>query len=368
MRTIRSDKRLFPYPSAWYCIDDVRGLAPGELRHFSLCGEDIVYFRTEGGTVAAMEAHCPHMGAHFAHGGAVVGEHVQCPFHGYEFGVDGRCARVPESKGVPKLQARTLHTDVVMDHLFVWYDFEGRAPTFRLELWDKPLVSTISRAVTMHTHPQELAENGADLRHFRFLHHNNFRMERAEVDPTRPQVFRTRLKGKIYEQSSGRQFQRDLLAAEVDIAMNGLGFLAARCDLHNVGVVNQYLACGTPLNEHETVLRIITAFEEIDDFGSFVPGFRRLPGSGWLQSKLQRPVAELFTKLMFEDVVKVQLEDRDVWHHKVHRSERRGLDRPVVKFREWAEQFYPRADPYLSLEAATDALDLVPLRRVRATA
>lgn len=367
VKQIKGDRSLFPYPSAWYCIDDVRTLAPGELKHFSLCGEDIVYFRTESGELAAMEAYCPHMGANFGHGGKVIGEHVQCPFHGFEFGTDGRCAKVPESKGVPKLQARTLHTDLVMDHLFVWYDYLGRPPSFRLQLWDHPLVSTLSTSITMRTHPQELAENGSDLRHFRFLHHNNFRMLRAEADPERPHVFRTTLKGKIFEESSGRQFQRDLLAAEVDIAMNGLGFLAARCDLYKVGVVNQYLACGTPLNEHETVLRIITAFEEIQDFGTFVPGFRRLPGSGWLQSKMQRPVAKLFTKLMFDDVVAVQLEDRDVWHHKIHRSERKGLDRSVVQFRKWAEQFYPNGDPYLSL-AEADALPDVSLEAVRASA
>lgn len=352
MNEIRSERALFPYPSAWYCIDDARDIKPGELRRFKLADEDIVYFRTEGGELGAMEAYCPHMGANFAYGGKVVGEHVQCPFHGFEFGRDGRCARIPESNGVPKLRARTLHTRVVMDHLFVWYDFYNRPPTFEMQLWDNPLVPTISEPVRIDAHPQEFGENGADWRHFRFLHHNSFELERSEVDPDNPQCYRTRLVGKIYESNAGRQFQRDLLAAEVDIKMNGLGFLAARCNLFKVGVVNQYVACATPVDRNTSILRVMTAFEEIEDLTTLLPPLRLLPGKGWLQRTLQRPLAQLFTKLMFNDVLRVQLEDRDVWHHKIHRSDRKGLDRSVVDFRRWAEQFYPGGDPYISLDDA----------------
>jgi 3-Ketosteroid 9alpha-hydroxylase C-terminal domain/Rieske [2Fe-2S] domain len=35
------------------------------------------------------EAHCKHLGAQIGHGGTVVGDCVECPFHGWRWGPDG---------------------------------------------------------------------------------------------------------------------------------------------------------------------------------------------------------------------------------------------------------------------------------------
>ena len=49
-------------------------LPPSGMRPLTFCGEEVMLFRTASGKPALVSAYCPHMGAHFAHGGTVVGE------------------------------------------------------------------------------------------------------------------------------------------------------------------------------------------------------------------------------------------------------------------------------------------------------
>ena len=53
-----------------------------------------------------MEAHCKHLGAHIGHGGKVVGDCVECPFHGWRWGPDGTNRYIPYQPDRPN---RGLH-------------------------------------------------------------------------------------------------------------------------------------------------------------------------------------------------------------------------------------------------------------------
>lgn len=59
-------------------------------------------FRTQDGVAHVMDAYCPHLGANLGVMGRVVGDCIECPFHGWRFrGKDGVCTHVPyASKGV----------------------------------------------------------------------------------------------------------------------------------------------------------------------------------------------------------------------------------------------------------------------------
>jgi cholesterol 7-dehydrogenase len=68
---------------------------------FSQCvsGEQLVVFRDEKGEAHILDAYCPHMGANLGVGGRVVGDCIECPFHGWKFrGYDGKCTEVPYSE------------------------------------------------------------------------------------------------------------------------------------------------------------------------------------------------------------------------------------------------------------------------------
>lgn len=53
-------------------------------------------FRAQSGKAHVVDAYCPHLGANLAVGGRVLGDCIECPFHGWQFqGSDGKCVKVP---------------------------------------------------------------------------------------------------------------------------------------------------------------------------------------------------------------------------------------------------------------------------------
>lgn len=62
-------------------------------------GEQFAVFRGMDGEVYVLDAYCPHLGANLAVGGHVVGNCIECPFHGWIFsGKDGSCVKIPYAK------------------------------------------------------------------------------------------------------------------------------------------------------------------------------------------------------------------------------------------------------------------------------
>ena len=96
------------WPQGWYVVARSRDLAPGRVRCVVLAGRQIVVFRGRSGTLGALDARCPHMGAHLGHA-SVRGEELMCPLHGWRIGCDaaspdmrsarrpGRCANTAAS-------------------------------------------------------------------------------------------------------------------------------------------------------------------------------------------------------------------------------------------------------------------------------
>src|SRR5688572_18786269 len=79
------------FPSGWFMLALSSELPIGKVLTKRLAGRDVVLFRTESGRAAAVDPYCPHMGAHFGHGGCVKGETLVCPFHAFRFATDGKC-------------------------------------------------------------------------------------------------------------------------------------------------------------------------------------------------------------------------------------------------------------------------------------
>ena len=89
------DPSVKNYPNSWYAILDSSKLKCNEIKAIQLCGKDLIVFRGMSGLAYVLDAYCPHLGAHLAVGGTVVGEHIRCPFHGWTFDGNGVCTQVP---------------------------------------------------------------------------------------------------------------------------------------------------------------------------------------------------------------------------------------------------------------------------------
>ena len=78
----------------WYMVGLSASLKPGQLRREMLCGEPVLLARAKDGTAFALRDICPHRAAPLS-AGQIIGNEVECPYHGWRFKPDGACAHIP---------------------------------------------------------------------------------------------------------------------------------------------------------------------------------------------------------------------------------------------------------------------------------
>ncbi|XP_025066233.1 cholesterol 7-desaturase-like [Alligator sinensis] len=157
---------------------DLRGLVQGLIHRNAATeqGEQLAVFRALDGRAYVVDAYCPHLGANLAVGGHVVGNCIECPFHGWQFrGEDGKCITIPYAEKVPDFaKIKTWPSCEINGMLFVWYHCDGVDP-----MWDVPEQKEITskewvyHGQTEHfvnVHIQEIPENGADIAHLNAVH------------------------------------------------------------------------------------------------------------------------------------------------------------------------------------------------------
>ena len=163
-----------PYPNGWFQIGVSHELAPGQVETLRYFGRELVLYRTESGQALAVDPVCPHLGAHLGLG-KVLGEELECRFHRWRFGCDGRPACVPSAQRVPP-KARLTQIPLLERNgiLFLWHDAEGRPPAFELpdlaEYGHEDWTEYKRLRWNIKSHNQEMAENSVDRAHFRYVH------------------------------------------------------------------------------------------------------------------------------------------------------------------------------------------------------
>ena len=164
--------RLPPYPRGWYSLGLSSDVRPGQLRARRFMGEEIVLWRTNAGHLQVSGAFCPHLGAHFGHGGTVEGETLRCPFHGFCFDREGACVSVPYEDGRPaKAQLAMWEVEEKNGFILAWHDPEGQPPPWRVpDLPAGEFTPLQSRSWELRTHPQETTENSVDTGHLVAVH------------------------------------------------------------------------------------------------------------------------------------------------------------------------------------------------------
>src|SRR5262245_21520613 len=85
---------LPPFPTGWFAIAFSADLVSGAALTTRFCGQELVVFRDSSGRPAALDAYCPHLGAHLGKG-TVCDEGIRCPFHGWLWSSQGRCLEMP---------------------------------------------------------------------------------------------------------------------------------------------------------------------------------------------------------------------------------------------------------------------------------
>ena len=127
------------YPNGWFHVLASRELAVGEVKYVSMLGEQLAVFRGTDGKAHIVNAYCPHLGANLGIGGKVVGNCLQCPFHGWTFrGEDGKCIKIPYSDKVPDFaKTKAWPCLEVNCTIYMWYHAEGTEPTWTPDIIDE---------------------------------------------------------------------------------------------------------------------------------------------------------------------------------------------------------------------------------------
>ena len=163
-------------PNQWYAVLDSKELPRGKPIGATRFGEKLVFFRDSKGEPVCLFDRCCHRGAALSYG-KVIGDHVQCPFHGLEYDSTGKCVLipangkdepVPERYRVNAYPAREKH-----GFIWVWYgepredypeinfpdDLEGFAYSTLIDHWN--------------AHYSRVIENQLDVVHLPFVHYNS---------------------------------------------------------------------------------------------------------------------------------------------------------------------------------------------------
>lgn len=158
----------------WYAIAESRELRRGRPLGLKRLGERLVLWRTSDGAVGCAADQCPHRGAALG-AGRVVGEHVQCPFHGLEFDASGRCRDIPANGRGGEVDRRfdTSSYPAREAHGFLWIWWgEARDELPPLPFFEDLTDGFLWSSFVDHwpVHYSRAIENQLDVAHLPFVH------------------------------------------------------------------------------------------------------------------------------------------------------------------------------------------------------
>ncbi len=319
-----SDRFPMPMPFGWFCIGYSDELAVGEVRNVHYFDRDMVLFRTESGKVGLSDPACPHLGAHLGHGGTVQGESIRCPFHHWQYDTDGVITDIPYASTIPaKWQGKPcLKTYPVCEKnevIWAWYHPDDVAPDHEVldipQTGDPDWTERERFEWRFDSCPQEIAENGVDVAHFKYVHG----MEAVpEGDTTYDRhIRRSKVSGSRHvADENGNEYE---IEATVEVVQNGAGQKWVRFS----GFMEYLLqVLVTPVNDGTVEVRFVYMYRHYDE-------------SSFEYMGMQAAIENTNGQKGLEG-------DIPIWQNKFHQKNPVLCDGdgPIMRFRRYFSQFY----------------------------
>lgn len=162
-----------PFPrNHWYVIASSEEVGRDLLAR-TVLGEHLVLYRTEAGTPVALPDRCPHRRYPLSRGN-LIGDEVQCGYHGLTFDACGTCVWAPGQDRIPS-KANLTPRPLVEDGAWIWVWMgdphvpddasRPRTPWFSADGW-----SEVHGLEPFDANYVLLVDNLLDLSHETFLH------------------------------------------------------------------------------------------------------------------------------------------------------------------------------------------------------
>ncbi len=176
--------------NCWYVAAEAGEIGRAPLGRIIL-GEPVVLYRQEDGTAVALEDRCCHRRAPL-HKGRLVGDALQCGYHGFTFDAAGACIKVPGYDRPPVGVGGVRSYPLVERHRFAWIwtgerekADPGLIPDFHHN--DDPAWAAPGAYLPVGANYLLLVENLIDLSHVAFVHSGTIGSDdtRASLDHDR---------------------------------------------------------------------------------------------------------------------------------------------------------------------------------------
>ena len=156
----------------WYAAALSTEIGPQPFAR-TICDEEIVFFRTSAGQVAALEDRCAHRHAPLSLG-TVTGDTIRCGYHGLSFAADGVCTHVPGQELVPPQACVRAYPAAERDGwVWLWIGDPAKADPNAvpsLPFFDGPPWAGFQKYFHVKAGCQLFVDNLLDLSHVAFTH------------------------------------------------------------------------------------------------------------------------------------------------------------------------------------------------------
>ena len=162
--------------NAWYVAAWEAEIGDEPLAR-TILGDPVVLFRIADGEIAALEDRCCHRSLPLSLG-TIVGDRIQCGYHGLEFDKQGTCVKVPgQSKIPPGAEVRAYPVVRRYGWVWIWPGDPDRADEELLPDWwwcESPEWKTIpgrgSKPLHVNANYLLISDNLFDITHLSYVH------------------------------------------------------------------------------------------------------------------------------------------------------------------------------------------------------
>ena len=158
--------------NCWYVAAEAGEVTRTPLARL-LLGEPVVLYRREDGAPVALEDRCCHRRAPLSKG-KVIGDRLQCGYHGFTFDASGACVAIPGQDHVPpRLGVRAYPLIERHGYLWIWMGEQAKANPASIPDFSRnsdPAWAKVHSRLPVAAHYQLLVENLIDLSHVGFVH------------------------------------------------------------------------------------------------------------------------------------------------------------------------------------------------------